>query len=512
MLRPILHTFLADFKDRVRRRNYIVSLLLMCIVTALFFPSKDDGYNTILIAGYRGIYNAHWMGATLAVLSATFLPVICFYLIKNAVEGDRKRGACELIAATAVTKTQYIVGKWLANAALLLGLSLAMTVALFFVQQWHGESREVALLPIVTPQILLVLPMLLVIASAALLFESIPLLRGGIGNVVYFFVWMSLVIYAVEGGSGVGMVVEQMAQDIKAFAPQSEGGVYIGISTSGDEALRLFTWQGMEYLAVSWGYLLSLLAVSFVLLALAVVFFDRFNNNKAVVNTTENSGKLNALAALLFNPLSALFAKASSRWAFTRLVRQECLLLLRGEPNWWYLAILALAVVQLLLPLEVVRFAILPTSWLLCVLVFSGMGHRELSENAEQLVFSSANVLGKPFIAQLSAGFVVALMVVSPAFVRFAVSGELTSAMMLLSGALFIPSFAMACGALTNTSRTFEILFTVVWYAGPVQRSMADFIGINPQLSAQQQAPMMFLLTSIALIGLGYLGRLRQRH
>ena len=34
------------------------------------------------------------------------------------------------------------------------------------------------------------LPVMLVVAALAILFEAIPWLRGGLGNVVYFFVWI----------------------------------------------------------------------------------------------------------------------------------------------------------------------------------------------------------------------------------------------------------------------------------------------------------------------------------
>ena len=57
-----------------------------------------------------------------------------------------------------------------------------------FVRQ---EDVTLHLGQILTPLIFISLPVMLVVAGLAILFEAIPWLRGGLGNVVYFFLWVS---------------------------------------------------------------------------------------------------------------------------------------------------------------------------------------------------------------------------------------------------------------------------------------------------------------------------------
>ena len=69
---------LADFRQRTRQQSFIVILLSMSVLTLLFFPSLDTQYQTLVINGYRGIYNSAWLGVCLAMLNVLFLPIICF--------------------------------------------------------------------------------------------------------------------------------------------------------------------------------------------------------------------------------------------------------------------------------------------------------------------------------------------------------------------------------------------------------------------------------------------------
>ena len=78
-------------------------------------------------------------------------------------------------------------------------------------------------------------------------------------------------------------------------------------------------------------------------------------------------------------------------------------------------------------------------------------------------------------------------------------------------GALFIVLLALACGVLTKTSRTFEVLFTMLWYIGPLNHTTyLDFIGVDLEMSKQVNAPLVFLSASVFLLLTAYLARRRQ--
>jgi hypothetical protein len=76
----------------------------------------------------------------------------------------------------------------------------------------------------------------------------------------------------------------------------------------------------------------------------------------------------------------------------------------------------------------------------------------------------------------------------------------------LISGALFIPSLALASGVWSGTSKLFEILYILIWYLGPLNKvTELDFIG-----SHSSGSPQFFIPFSIALIAFAILGRSRQ--
>ena len=426
MLNTIYHCWRADFYDRIRRRNYLVTLICMAILTMLFFPPSDAIYATLVIGGYRGIYNSAWIGATLAILNVLFLPIICFYLIKNAVERDRDRGISELIAPTPIKKFEYIISKWLSNLTLLVGVMLFMTLTSIFVQLWHGEDYSIDLLQLLLPQILYVFPILAAISAIVILFETIGPLRGGIGNVLYFFLWVGLIVNVIEDSSGIGDIIDQIRQAVIVYDPISDGSTNIGIALGDDfknGKLQTFTWLGINYTSLVIAPFTKMMAFSLVILIAATRFFDRFKKTTDQSATKMVNRKLEQKMAKLLQPISKLFEELFGLWLFTSLIRQEFLLLIRGGSIWWYLTIAGLLFAQLVAPVETVRTVILPASWLLCVLVFSPMGHRELQSGTDSLIFSCVSPLKKQFPAMLLAGILVALLVVSGALLRFLLSG-----------------------------------------------------------------------------------------
>jgi hypothetical protein len=163
---------IADFKQRTRQQSYIAALLAMSVLTLLFFPSPDAQYQTLVINGYRGIYNSAWLGVCLAMLNVIFLPIICFYLVKNALELDRQSMTSELIAATPVGKHTFLLSKWCVNVFILVSIVLVMLCSTVLIQLYYGESYQIDFWALAWPQLVFVLPLLLAIASIAIMFEN----------------------------------------------------------------------------------------------------------------------------------------------------------------------------------------------------------------------------------------------------------------------------------------------------------------------------------------------------
>jgi len=497
----IWQCILADFKQRTRQQSFVVTLLAMSVLTLLFFPSPDAHYQTLVINGYRGIYNSAWLGICLAMLNVLFLPIICFYLVKNALELDRQSMTGELIAASPISKLKFLFAKWCTSVLILISIVLVMLLSSMLIQLYYGESYHINLWALAWPQLVFVLPMLLAIAAIALMFESIKWLRGGVGNLVYFFLWIGSIVQAIESVSGIGALLDHIEAEVVERFPLQQGGTNIGVSIS-DEAneISTFVWQGIEpTMKHLWGAL-PLLVICVSCLALAFIFFDRFSKN--VIPENKSSSWLNfTLKTRVGDLLDRLFVALTKHFAFTRLLRLELKLILKGHSVYWFIGLLVLNIMQLFISHTLLISLILPISWLWCVLVISQLGQLEKQANTLELVtYSKQSAILQSFACYCAAWLLLALASIG-SVVRFTGSAEWLLLVQLIIAISFTVSLAYFCGAFTGTKRMFEVLYPALWYIGPIQTALyVDFFGVNSQASWQAGVPYYFVAISISLL------------
>jgi hypothetical protein len=196
--------------------------------------------------------------------------------------------------------------------------------------------------------------------------------------------------------------------------------------------------------------------------------------------------------------------------ALLPLVGAEFALLTRGQSRWWYLVAMVLIALSLFLPLAAVRMPILPLLWVWPVLIWSGMGSREVRHGADGLLFSSARPLRRQLPAAYLAGVGVTVLIGAGVALRFALSGDLAALGSWGAGALAIPAFALASGVWTGGRKFFEIVYLLLWYGGPMNRTPElDFMGVTAA-GAASVVPKAVLGLAVALLALAAIGRVRQ--
>jgi hypothetical protein len=202
--------------------------------------------------------------------------------------------------------------------------------------------------------------------------------------------------------------------------------------------------------------------------------------------------------------LTPLTASTSS-FAFFRILFLELKLLLKGQRWWWYAVSIGLFIAALTNTAENARTFILPLTWLWPVLIWSGMGSRETRYNAQQMVFSSAAPLVRQLPATWLAGIVVALLTGSGVGIKLLGVGDVAGLLAWFSGALFIPSLALALGVWSNSHKVFEIIHVTVWYLILNGLETVDYLG-----AVSDGRIGFFMPLSIGLLVLAFLGRARQ--
>jgi hypothetical protein len=489
----------ADFLERTRQYQYVATIAVTLLVGALLVPAKDAGYDTFLIDGYRGMYNSPWVGATFAILTSLMLTLFGFYGVKSAIERDRSTRVGEILAATTLSRVDYTLGKTSSNFLVLGSMTAVLFVVAIIMQLVRGESTTIEFAQLALPIALVVLPAIAVVSAIAVLFEVIPWLRGGFGNVVYFFAWIA---YQVGGSRpqsnatpwwgdllGFNLIVRKVWPSLTLVDPHAgPDSVEIGASTAA--ARHLFVLHPIAWSGGDVAQRLAWFFVALGIVAIAAALFDRFANP---ARADGNRGA-NAVAERLHSLLersSGPLVDTLFRGSYGAIVLAELRLLVRGLSPWWYAVAAGLWIAQLFANGHA-ESVVLGLAWLWPLLQWSQLGTREAVFATEQFIYPTLHPIRRQFFAQWLAGVLLALITAGGAIVHFAVLGNPVGIAGVVAGAVFVPTLALAFGALWGTTRLFEIFFLLLWYVGPMNGTAFDF--------TQGANAVPFTLTSALLL------------
>ncbi len=516
--RIIFHLARADFYERIRRYSFLVMLLLI-----LFLGYQAAIGNLNLSLGqYRGEFNSAWVGAMMALIGAMFLGWFGFFLVKGSVARDRETGVGQIMATTPLTRPLYLLGKWLSNFAVLMAMITVLALAGIVVQFWKGENAQINLIVFLAPFFYIVLPLMALVAAIAVLFETIPFLQGGFGNVVYFIAFVMFIPLFMENDTlakytafepvGINLMATEMGREVTKFYPDYNGSFTLGDSGGGIDGT--FLWEGVHWTSDLILGRLTIFILAILLTLFASIFFDRFDPSRskprriknAQRNVSDSAPEPASTSQTLSTPHLTPLNTAANRFSFFTVLIAELKLLLKGQRWWWYAIAGGFIIACYSNDSAIVREIILPMAWVWPILIWSAIGNREIHNNVQQMTFSSASPLMRQLPAQWLAGFIVTLLISIGAILRFISDGDTVGLIALLSGAVFIPSLALASGVWSGTSKLFEILYMVIWYVGPLNNvPTLDYMG-----SHNNGRPEFFIPFSIALISFALLGRAKQ--
>lgn len=527
--RILYHMVRADFLERVRRYSFLLTIGFAVYLGYAVYARQV----TLQLNHYRGVDNSAWLGAVIGLISSVWVSLIGFYIVKNSIQRDRQTRVGQILAATPMNKSFYTLGKALSNFAVLAVMVLILALAAVVIQLLRGEDTQIQLGALLSPILILGLTAVAVVAALAVLFESLPVLRGGVGNILYFFFWIALLsisvspltgsrqptgLRALQDFTGIATVMGQMREQVHQLDPQYEGGSSFGLGNF-NPATKTFLWTGVHW---SSGLIVGRalwLAVAVLLALLAAVFFDRFDpsrNSLRLAVKRKPASALDTLAAETFaatngslarpptihlTPLPRSGAAAVPRSRFFALVLAEFRLLFRGHVWWWYLAAAALFIACLFSPLEDARSAILLAAWLWPALLWSQMGTREQMFSTGALIFSAPRAAPRQLLASYAAGVLLAAFTGGGLGLHLLFARDFAGLAAWSVAALFIPAMALALGVTTGSRKAFEAIYTAWWYLGPLHHlPRFDFMATT----AQSSSPLGYLVATAVLVLLAY--------
>jgi len=495
----------ADFRIRFRRVSTVIVFLLLSAFAYVWIPEPSTGRALIQINGQRAVYNSGALGMGTASLGMIFAGLFGYYVISNAIRRDVVTRCGVIAASTPMRSGEYLLGKFLGNLTFLVTFVCGFMLSSMVMLGVRGEARLEPLVFI--GQYLLLTPAAIVFVSAvAVLFESIPWLAGKFGDVVYFFLWSTVIglVGANEAThgrlnwlrcfdfTGFGFMIDQLQRTLHTES------VSIGAS-SFDPTKPTILFPGLT-MTREWFLprLISLL-IPLSLLPVAALFFHRFDPMRT--GRVSGTGRRNWIGKIqnLFKPLSrraaALLMFPGSSGSFIGAIWTDAALTLTLFPL-VFVAFIAITVVTPIAPLT----TILPIVFAALALIVSDVSTRDARAGTTASVRSVPRLRENYVWWKLGSTCLLSLLLCAAPLLRTIAYGPRTLAA-LVGGILFVACTATALGVTTANPKTFIVGFLTFWYlvvndhgANP----MLDFAGFYGRFTGTTM--VLYAVMSVAAI------------
>ncbi len=182
---------------------------------------------------------------------------------------------------------------------------------------------------------------------------------------------------------------------------------------------------------------------------------------------------------------------------FVALVLAELRLLLWGRAWWWYTVAAGLFVACLFSPLADARSGLILVAWLWPTLLWSQLGTRESQFSTQTLIFSAPHAFPRQVLASWTAGVLLAAITGGGLGLHLVFARDEEGLLTWAAGTLFIPALALCSESAPRAQKTFEAIYSIWWYVGPLHHIRnLDFIGTDPTSST----PTLYLAASMGLL------------
>jgi hypothetical protein len=434
-------------------------------------------------------------------------------------------------------KFTYLLGKVLSNFSVLFTIECILFASTFVIQLLHGET-QIDWLALILPFLLIALPAMATISALALLFETLPGLRSGFGNLLFVFLWFYMIFRVMAHNDiwldllGIHYVDSVFTVAAQTMGLPFEGGFSVEGGMEAGPFAQFVRWENVSWINEMVGWRLYWFGVAIGLTVLAVILFNRFDSSRLCIHfirwprkkishghvkepkenllDTEEEITYDLSTSQITSKMqlsSVVYTSGIRR--FVRILWLE-LRLISKQPWWWYIILLWMFVMSFTSPVINTRTLWVPLIWLWLTLALSGTGIRESHYRTDQIVFSAPYPLQQHFFATWLAGVILTLFT-GIGGARLLLAGESDAALAWVIAALFIPTFALSAGILSGNRRLFEGVYVAWWLIGPMasKGTNLDFMGVHQEVVARG-VHWIYLVVTIVLLATAFLGRKRQ--
>lgn len=491
----VLAIMSADLRERTRSTRFWVMLGVMTIVIWWCFPTPRDGYMILALqGGQRGEYSSAWVGMVLAMAYSILLGLGGFYLVRGTLARDFDTRVWQLLVSTPMTRRGYLLAKWASHMAVLALIGL-IGLAVGVIAQWvRGEDRNLDLIELVKPLLLLALPGMGVTAMFAVWFDLLPWLRKTAGNVLFFFLWCFLTAISVSqfesadkqalrdnwrsDPNGLVLVAREFNRVREIQTGKTQGfGFSIGTNRPKSGPV-IFEWKSFEPrpMDVLGRALWLLFAVAGVMAGAPLLDWAAARAGGKEKTRSQSGSTLRWLDRLL-TPFA--------RDATSMIAVAELKIALRQRRVWWWLLALVAIGMQSFGRGDAWQAGLL-LAWVLPLDLLARGMLRESEHGTGGLVFTSPGILRRLLIARFITGFLLLLALISPSLLRLLASTPCGAFACVLVSASIV-SWGLSLGALCRSPRPFELALVALVYLGLQGANIFD-VSTDPLATAQWHA------------------------
>lgn len=503
---------LNEVRLRMRRLSSLFAVMAMIAISWAMIVDPQTGSSMMAINKARVLYTSSALAMGSASLLSFLLALIGFYLVRGRIVEDLRSGIGSVIASTPVSNSLFLFSRWLGGVAYMLSLVLVAMCAIMVLHAIRGDG-SIQLWVYLQTYLLVLGPMTVFAVSAAILFDSLPVLMGKAGDFAYFIAWIMQI-------SIVSKIEELSAGNLSPWLLLDFSGLVTTIFTlktylmTSNFSLGSSTFDPqvmpITLPVIMWSWQMALMrfgsaALALCLLLPAIPLFHRFSPDKVKQAHARKRRSpleiLNTWSRPLAKQVQALFIWSAQSANFFGQVLADIALTLVYAP----FSILVIVVVTTLSAL--ISLQALPGLTVFAVafwgVLISDVSTRDFQAAIEGMTAAAHGGAMRRYLRQLSATMVLGFLFVGVILFRLSFAQPLM-ALALAVGIVSMSACATCLGKVSNTSKTFMSLYLFTLYIATQADKvpLLDIFGFNGVATSVQV--LMQLEIAIAAIGIGY--------
>jgi len=499
----------AEIRFRFRRTASFVAWLVVAASVYIIIPDPRVGWALMRINGMRVWYNSAAVALGTGVFCSLILSLAGYYLVSNSLRRDIVARTGTIIAATPMSNLECIGGKFIGNLAYLSSIPLACMVSAMLMFLLRGES---SLDPFVflSTYIWLTGPVVILCSAAALAFESLPVLSGRLGDLVYFLLWVVMISLPATAMAtnptlswtslfdvaGIASVIRDLQSQFHT-EEMTLGGATI------DPSRPTILFPGLTWsTAIVFGRALTLfLPVLFI--GLATLWFHRFNPSRIKMGVQRGKRSLLRKMNRMLKPLTHTawsLAPSQKQQTLGNAVIADVITTLATAPL-TAIAVVGCGVACVILDVNAVQQPILPLIFFVLTIALADIAVRDASAGTMTLLFSMPGLREQYVIWKFFSILTVTLMFTLIPMVRL-MAVTPPAAASLFIGSCFVSSSAASCGIIARSPKLFVGFFLMLLYISLNSHEVTalDFAGFNLRATPIVQIVYAFMSAALLLV------------